>query len=108
MPTLKWDRLLETCCRRDADVALLVPGSPPLIRVGKYWRSLDVPPLLPQDVVAMAAERLRPKPEGEVAGYAYSEFWYGDEEFFCAMAFGFPETRLLVVSRSPRPPGTTL
>ena len=106
MPRLAWDRLLETYCRRDASVMLFVPGSPPILHIGQDWRPLQVPPLEAADVVEMAAERMSPAPDGEAAGYAYSDFWYGDVAYFRAMAFGHPETRLLVVSRTQpdRPP----
>lgn len=102
MATIAWDRLLETCYKRKADAALLCPGSPPLLRIEQAWRSLQVSPLELQDVKAMAAEILRPKPDAETDGYAYSDFWYGDVEFFRAMAFEFPETKLLVVSPTAR------
>ena len=106
MGILAWDRLLETCRQRHADVALLTPGSPPQLRIDQSWRSLQVPPLEPGDVKAMAAEILRPKPDAETDGYAYVDFSYGDDAFFRAMAFGYPETRLLVVSPTTptRPP----
>ena len=101
-----WDRLLETCYRRDADVALVTAGSPPLLHVGEQWRGLQMPPLEADDVTSLASELLRPEPQREADGYAYVEFWYGDVAFYRVMAFGFPATRLLVVSRSrgSRPP----
>ncbi len=106
MATIAWDRLLETCYKRKADVALLAPGSPPVVRVDQSWRSLQVSPLEPGDVKAMASEILRPGPEAEADGYAYRDFWFGDVAFFRAMAFGYPETTLLVVSPTAptRPP----
>ncbi len=87
-------------------MALLAPGSPPVLRVGQSWQSLEVPPLEPEDVKTMAAEVLRGKPKSETDGYAYTDFWYGDVAFFRAMAFGYPETTLLVVSPTTptRPP----
>src|SRR4051794_34197563 len=94
---IAWDRLLETVRRREADVALLVPGSPPLIRVGETWRALQLPPTTAEEVVALATERMTPAPQGTGEGYAYADFWFGDVAFFRVMAFGFPGTHLLVV-----------
>jgi hypothetical protein len=106
MSSVAWDRLLETCLKREAQIALLVPGSPPLLQIGGAWRSVDVPPLSAENVSDLAAERLSPEPDGERDGFAYADFWYGDVAFFRVMAFGFPQTTLLVVSRTPgtRPP----
>ena len=110
MGSVVWDRLLETCLRKDASVVLLVPGSPPLMRIGRVWRGLDVPALSAEDVVDLAAERIRPGRHAQSNGYAYDDFWYRDGAFFRAMAFGFPETKVLVVSPAPPPrppsPGT--
>ena len=105
MAGVAWDRLLETCYRRDADVALVTAGSPPLLKLGEQWRALQMPPLEVDDVTSLASELLRPK-QGEADGYAYIEFSYGDVASYRVMAFGFPATRLLVVSRSrgSRPP----
>jgi Tfp pilus assembly pilus retraction ATPase PilT len=97
MAAIAWDRLLETCCRRHADVMLLTAGCPPMLHIEGIWRTLQTPPLEPGDVKAMATEVLDPKPEQQM-GYAYSDFWYGDVAFFRAMAFGYPETTLLIVS----------
>jgi len=104
MAKVAWDRLLETCQTRDADVALLVPGSPPLLRVGETWRALGVPAIEKQDVADLVSE-LR-EPDGQMDGYAYRYFWYRNVAFFHTMAFGYPDTVALVVSRAapPRPP----
>ena len=85
---------------------LLVPGSPPILHIGQDWRQLQVPPLEAADVAEMAAERISSAPDGEAYGYVYTYFWYGDVAYFRAMAFGHPQTRLLVISRTQpdRPP----
>jgi Tfp pilus assembly pilus retraction ATPase PilT len=82
---------------------LLAPGSPPMLRLDDAWRALQLSPLQAEDVISMAAAQLSPKPQGEKDGYAYCDFSYGDVRvaFYRAMAFGFPETRFLMVSRTP-------
>jgi hypothetical protein len=81
VPSVAWDRLLETCYRRQADVAVLVPGSPPLVRVGDTFRPLQIPPLNVHDLEAMVKERLGDTPELNADGYAYGDFWYGNLAF---------------------------
>jgi hypothetical protein len=99
MPSVPWDRLLETCYKREAEVAVLVPGSPPLVWVGDTFRALQVPPLTVEDLDEMVEERLGEAPEFNADGYAYVDFWYGDVVFYRVMAFGFPSTKALVLSR---------
>ncbi len=99
MPSVAWDRLLETCYRQGAEVAVLVPGSPPLVRVGDTFRALQVPPLAVQDLEDMARELLGDAVKSDADGYSYVDFWYGTLAFYRAMAFGFPSTRALVLSR---------
>lgn len=100
MASLQWDRLLETCCRRDATDLLLIAGSPPMIRLRELWRALQVPPLDIAALQVLADERFGTRPDGEGDGYAYSDFRH-DEARFRAMAFGHPDTRVLLVSKYP-------
>src|SRR3954468_1663716 len=98
MAVLRWDRLLETCCRKEATDILLRPGSPPLLRSAKGWQALALPPLLPEDVIELAEEAMRlgaPKPTEH--GHTYCDFLHDDKAGFRAMAFGYPETTLLIV-----------
>jgi hypothetical protein len=117
MPAPRWDRMLETCCRRDASDLLLVPGSPPMIRqewpslpepgpqveqakqLCSMWRTLHTKPLTADDLAVLASQVIDGKRDGEQDGYAYSDFWYGNLAFFRVMAFGFPRTTSL--SRIP-------
>ena len=98
MPRVAWDRLLLAYVRNNADVLLLVPGSPPILRIGEEWRALQLPPLEPADVSGMTDELLAVT-EGQGGGYAYGHVWYGDVAYFYALAFGYPQTTLLVLSR---------
>ena len=100
MASLQWARLLETCCRRDASDLLLTVGSPPMIRLRESWRALQVPPLDVAALQVLAEERLGTRPDGEADGFAYSHFRYGDAGFR-AMAFGYPDTKLLLVAKYP-------
>ena len=106
MPSVPWDRLLETCYRQGAEVAVLVPGSPPLVRVGEVFRALQVPPLTEQDLEDMVRQLPGGAPTLEGDGYLYLDFWYGKLAYYRAMAFGFPNTRALVLNRCrpPHPP----
>jgi hypothetical protein len=99
VPSVAWDRLLETCYRREAELAVLVPGSPPLVRVGDTFRALQVPPLTVKDLEEMVRERLGETPELNSDGYAHGDFWYGDLVFYRVLAFGFPNTRALVLNK---------
>lgn len=88
--------------RRGADVALLIPGSPPSLRIAQEWRPLITPALLRLDVDALVAQQFE-EPHFE-EGYAYVDFWYGDVRYFRAMAFGYPQTTSLVISVKAPPP----
>jgi Tfp pilus assembly pilus retraction ATPase PilT len=104
MASLQWDRLLETCCRSNATDLLLIPGSPPLIRLDELWRSLQVNATHLEEIRALATELLGANPRGRADGYAFSSFRFGKSDRFRAMAIGFPDTTALVVSRHPYPP----
>ena len=105
MAKLAWDRLLETCHKRDAPLLLLVPGGPPIIRVAETWRSLQVPPVARADLAELVSQL--DAPDGRADGYAYRDFWYGNAAFFRVLMFGYPDTSTIVVSREkpPAPPG---
>lgn len=90
---IQWDRLLETCCRRDATDIMLIPGSPPLIRMAEAWRALRAETVHLHDAVSLAAERFGAESDGERDGYAYISFAFGDLGRFRAMAFGYPQRR---------------
>ena len=98
MPRPAWDRLLLTYVHNDASDMLLVPGSPPILRLAKQWRALQIPPLEPADVTEMTDELL-PVMDGESDGYAYGHVWYSDVAYFRGLAFGYPQTKLLVLTR---------
>jgi hypothetical protein len=95
---LAWDRLLETCLKKDATVALLVRGSPPLLLIKGAWRTLDVPPLESAHIATLAEQQLSDTRAGD-DGYAQREFAYGDVARFSLMAFAYPTTTALVVTR---------
>jgi Tfp pilus assembly pilus retraction ATPase PilT len=105
MGALQWDRMLETCHKRNGSELLLFPGSPPMIRMRRNWRAMDVPPIDAPTLQALAQELIGKKPDGQADGYTYSEFGYGDMRRLRAMAFGYPDTRLLIVARFPRDEG---
>ena len=104
MAKIRWDRLLETCLKRNAAVALLIVGSPPIILVGDAWRPLQVSPVEREDVAMLVAQLGEPDGRGE--GHTYRFFWYGNVAFYHVMAFGYPDTTAVVVSRAKpsRPP----
>lgn len=93
---LHWDRLLETMYRRGADVALLIPGSPALLRIAQQWRPLMTPPLTQLEIDTLVAHQFEQSHSAE--GHAYVDFWYGDVLYLRAMAFAYPQTSCLVVS----------
>ena len=101
MGSLQWDRLLETCYRRNASDLLLSPGASPMIRLPESWRSLQVLPIDAATIQALAAEQLGENPAGREEGYSYSDFAYGDAGRFRATAFGYPATNVLLISRYP-------
>ncbi len=101
MASLQWDRLLETCYRRNASDILLSPGASPMIRLAESWRSLQVPPVDAATIQALASEQLGENPAGREDGYSYSDFGYGDVGWFRATAIGYPATNVLLISRYP-------
>ena len=109
-----WDRLLETCCARNATDILLSPGSPPLLRLADKWHTLQVPAVDVTAIQTLVSEQLAAKPDGEVDGYAYWDFQF--RRVFClppgtlaapicrrfrATAFGYPATNVLLISPHP-------
>lgn len=101
MASLEWDRLLETCYRRNASDILLSPGASPMIRLAESWRSLHVPPVDAATIQALASEQLGENPAGREEGYSYADFDHGDAGRFRATAFGYPVTTALLISRYP-------
>jgi Tfp pilus assembly pilus retraction ATPase PilT len=99
---LQWDRLLETCYRRNASDILLSPGASPMIRMAESWRSLQVPPLDAATIQALASKQLGENPVGHEDGYSYADFRFRDMGRFRATAFGYPTTNVLLISRYPR------
>jgi len=99
----QWDRLLETCHRKNATDMLLIAGSPVFIRLTDSWRALQTEILKPADLVVMAAQRLGPAPRDSGDGYFFADFSYKDGTYR-AKAFGFPETVMVLVVRYPSPP----
>lgn len=97
MALVAWDRLLETYCNRHADLALLVPGSPPVLWIDQTWRALQVAPLTEADVMAMANEQLPSSGAETFDGYSYVDFSYGNVAQFRMMAFGHPQARMIVL-----------
>jgi hypothetical protein len=88
-----------TCCRQNAVDVLLVPGSPPMIRLATSWRALAAPALKSSDIQAFAKGQFGDKQPQEVYGYASIDFPYGDVAMFHMMAFGYPSTNLVVLTR---------
>src|SRR3712207_2399379 len=109
MASLAWDRLLETCSSRNASDVLLMPGFAPSIRLQDEVRTLQVPPVEPADLEHLLRE-IFPAPPAVPAStdeYAYQDFSYGETVWFRALAFGYPQTKLLLVMRHSldwRPP----
>lgn len=105
MAAPEWDHLLETLYRRKGADMLLIPGSAPLLRLGKDWRELQTPPLQPEEIQLMAAERLVPRSRVCTAtGYAYTDFWHSNVAYFRIMAFGYPETKMILITPRPSEP----
>ncbi len=98
---IRWDRILETCYRQNATDVLLVPGSPPMIRLGATWRALAAPALKSSDIQAFAKGQFGDKQPQEVYGHVSIDFPYGDVAMFHMMAFGYPSTNLVVLTRQP-------
>src|SRR5271170_7819767 len=99
MARLEWDRLLDTCVRGGATDAILAPGSPPMVRLADGWRSLQgVDALTPRQVSNLAYEHLGLKVGRKVDGYTFSDFSYGNIARFRVLAFGYPQTKVLLIT----------
>jgi twitching motility protein PilT len=102
MARVEWDRLLDTCVRSGATDVLLAPGSPPMVRLADGWRSLQrVDVLTPRQVANLAEEHLGLKVGKQIDGYTLSDFSYGNLARFRVMAFGYPRTKSLLITRWP-------
>ena len=99
MSSLKWERMLDTCLTRDATDLLLTLNSPPMIRLGGAWRPLQTAPLNETEIERLASERLSTQPQVESERYVFSDFTHGEAAHFRLMAFGYPKSRMLLVSR---------
>jgi len=95
---MQLDRALETCWKRHGTDIVFAPDNPPLLRTPKGWHAMSIPPLDAAQIRALADERMSPKPDGEEGVYAWKDFRYGDVASFRAIAFGYPNTTLLVIS----------
>ena len=111
MPTLQWDRLLETSAKQGGDI-LLIAGSPPLLRMGGGLAPLQVPPLDVHDLDEMAHTFTAPPAVTEEAnryqyhqadGYKYLDVTYRDGQVFRAAVFGQPSPSLIVLMRLQAP-----
>jgi len=109
MAALVWDRLLETLSRNNGTNILLVPGSPPMLQIAQQMQALSVPPLAESDVHALAEEMLSKKVSGTADGYAWVDFnfLHDASAWFRIMAFGYPDTKVVMVTRQVQPPGTS-
>ena len=101
MASLQWDRLLESCYRRNASDILLSPGVSPMIRLAESWRALQVAPFDAATIQALAHEQLGENPAGREEGYSYADLAYGNAGRFRVTAFGYPATSVLLISRCP-------
>ena len=97
MAVIEWDRLCETFCKQEASVALVFPGSSPLLQINGRWRALQVPPISTLELALMTADRIV-ETSNIAPGYAYSDFWFGKIAFFRLMAIGHPVTTSLVLT----------
>jgi Tfp pilus assembly ATPase PilU len=96
-----WDRLLETCSHNDASDLLLVPGSPPLIRLKEEWRVLSLPPLEMDQIRSMVEERMSGCSVAAKDGSIWWDIQHSDGSIFRISAFGYPETKVLLMARLP-------
>jgi Tfp pilus assembly pilus retraction ATPase PilT len=101
MAALVWDRLLETLSRNNGTNLLLAPGSPPMLQIAQQMQALGVPPLAASDVQALAEEMLSKKVSGTSDGYTWLDlnFLHDAGAWFRIMAFGYPDTKVLMVTR---------
>jgi hypothetical protein len=105
--SMRLDRFLETCCRRKGTDIVFAPNRRPVLRTNDGWMEFQSDTVSPSGIKALADDRLSVRVDGNVEVYAYSDFRYGDEATFRAIAFGYPDTNLLVISRidcDPNPP----
>jgi hypothetical protein len=94
----KLDRILETCWRQRGTDIVFAPNRRPLLRTDDGWHELQTTPLSHNDIKALAEERLSSRVDGNEGVYSYTDFRYWDVATFRAIAFGYPETTLLVIS----------
>ena len=106
MAALVWDRLLETLSRNNGTNLLLVPGSPPMLQIAQQMQALSVPPLSESDVLALAEEMLSKKVSGTADGYTWLDFNFLHDAgtWFRIMAFGYPDTKVVMVTRQAQSP----
>ena len=104
------DRILTTCVRREAD-ALLVVGSPPLMKMKDgSLRCVELPPLTTEQLAALIREIQSIQTPAESCGYAYVDINYRNEcDFrFALFANVSPPavlcTRLDTQTRGENPP----
>ena len=107
MAALVWDRLLETLSKHSGTNLLLVPGSPPMLQIAQQMQALSVPPLSEEDVQLLAEEMLSKKVSGTADGYAWLDFNFLHDAgaWFRIMAFGYPDTKVVMVTRQTQPTG---
>jgi Tfp pilus assembly pilus retraction ATPase PilT len=102
MAALQWDRLLATCTVRRASDILLSPGVQPLLRQTESWSPLQASPVDAAYLQQLVDAHLGAKPDGQTGDYAFWDFRFGDDPArFRAAAFGYPATRLLLITRFP-------
>jgi Tfp pilus assembly pilus retraction ATPase PilT len=101
MARIALDRLLETYHQRQAEVAVHVVGSPPMIWINQGWRVLQTPPLDAADMASIAAEIIGDQQLAPTDGHVAHDFWYGNVAYFHLMAFGYPQATCLVLSHTP-------
>jgi Tfp pilus assembly pilus retraction ATPase PilT len=106
MPALVWDRLLETLSKNNGTNLLLVPGSPPMLQIAQQMQALSVPPLAGDDVHALPEEMLSKKVSGTADGYTWLDFNFLHDAgaWFRIMAFGYPDTKVVMVTRQVQEP----
>jgi hypothetical protein len=101
MAALVWDRLLETLSRNNGTNLLLVPGIAADAADCAADAGAGVPPLAESDVQALAEEMLSKKVSGTSDGYTWLDFNFLHDPgaWFRIMAFGYPDTKVLMVTR---------
>lgn len=110
MAILAWDRILETCAKRGATYVLLVPGSPPHIRLADGLRPLQTDLCSTADIQKMAATLVTPEnAELREENYITSGFNYGSppdsHARYCRIvAFGQPSPEAVLVMTSDSTP----